>query len=182
MLLAGGQPSASWSKETASLQKTVSGVVIHVRTRTPEQIVAFYEARGFPPAAQQVLANHCFIGVSVRNQSGRVVWLEPGTWKIVAKTTGTGRVSPLSEQYWHHQWDRIALPSAQRSTFKWTRLPGMRDLRPNEPVGGNLAIPRIEGKFSLDMTFVTGANRNGSILRTQFTNLQCPRPQSPKNG
>lgn len=181
MSLLGSQPLPLWSDDGTDLRKTVAGVVIRVRTRTPEQIAAFYEARGFSSAARQVLANHCFIGVSIQNRSGRVVWLEPGKWKIDAKASGNRLVSPLSEEYWRHQWDRVLLSPAQRATFKWTQLPRARDLQPQEPVGGNLTLQRISGKFSLEMTFDTGNNRKGEILRTQFTDLRCPGVNRQKN-
>ncbi len=42
---------------------------------------------------------------------------------------------------------RSDLPQANRSTFGWTQLPAVRDLQPDEPVGGNLVFPGTTGSI-----------------------------------
>ena len=168
-------PSSSFpANDAVRMEKTVSGIRVRVSTRTPAQIAAFYEARGFSPAARQLIAKHCFIGVSIRNESGRVVWLEPGRWTITGRSAVGQAQSPLPEGYWRQKWREISLPAAQQTTFKWTQLPTIRDLQPNEPVGGNLTLSPITGKFSLEMTFDTNPDRKGDKLTVRFPGLFCP--------
>lgn len=164
----------------ADTGQTIEGVYLKATVRTPVQMSAFYEARGFPPGATALLSKYCFITVIVRNHSDRVVWLEPARW--TAKT-GDGRVdSPLTPEEWSRQWDRAGLAAAQRATFQWTQLPKSRDLQPNEPVGGNLTLRRFPGKFTLNMVFATGEAREGEPIRAEIPGLSCdvgPGPSKP---
>ena len=151
--------------------KTVNGVYLKATVRTPVQMAAFYEARGFPANATALLAKYCFVTVIVRNRSDRVVWLEPARWSIQASD---GRVAaPRTLEDWTREWEAVGLPGAQRAAFQWTQLPKTRDLQPHEPVGGNIAFRRFTGEFSLKMVFATGPERGGAPIRAEFTGLNC---------
>jgi hypothetical protein len=104
---------------------------------TPEQMAAFYEARGFPKAAIARISDTCFMTVHIENKSQGVIWLETGDWSF---TSNRQPLQRLGTDYWNRQWDAIDLPLANRATFGWTQLPAVRDLQPGEPVGGNNAV------------------------------------------
>lgn len=161
----------------ASEGKSVDGVYLKATVRTPVQMAAFYEARGFPQKATELLAKYCFVTVIARNRSNRVVWLEPARWIIRADN---GRISrPLTPGEWTKLWDSVGLPAAQRAAFQWTQLPGSRDLQPHEPVGGNLSFRRFPGKFTLQMEFATGRGRDGRPIQAEFPGLSCDIDSSP---
>jgi len=148
-------------------------LTIRVSPRAVPQIAAFYEARGFPEPAVKLISGHCFIGVTVKNDTDTVVWLEPGRWRAVpAEKPGTG-VAPLDRDYWQQQWLKIGLPPAKQATFRWTQLPESRDLRPQEPVGGNISIPATTRPFALELRFATGQDRAGPEIRRRFDGLHC---------
>jgi hypothetical protein len=140
--------------------------------RTPEQMAAFYEARGFPPAAIEKIKATCFVTVHIENRSQRVMWMEPDTWKFSSNDQPLQR---LDRDYWEAQWDAVSLPQANRSTFGWTQLPTVRDLQPDEPVGGNVVFPGTTDRFDLDAVFRTGQDRRGKVLEVRFENVACPR-------
>ena len=56
-----------------------------LRLHTPEQISAFYEARGFPPGALERIRQTCFITVHIDNKSDRVLWLETANWRLTSQ-------------------------------------------------------------------------------------------------
>ena len=87
----------------------------------------------------------------------------------------TKPVPRLGSEYWNAQWDEIDLPLAKRSTFGWTQLPAVRDLQPDEPVGGNIVLPRTTGTFDIEAQFYVGQDKRGGMLVTRFENIQCPR-------
>ncbi|HYQ72563.1 MAG TPA: hypothetical protein VET88_11640 [Gammaproteobacteria bacterium] len=138
--------------------------------RTPEQMAAFYEARGFPPAAIAKIKATCFITVHIENHSQRVIWMEPHNWKYHSEGQPLQR---LNSDYWATQWDAIDLPQASRSTFGWTQLPAKRDLQPHEPVGGNLVFPGKTGRFELAAVLETGQDRRGTPIEVRFENIEC---------
>lgn len=145
--------------------------------RTPEQMAAFYEARGFPPAAIAKIKATCFVTVHIENRSQQVIWMEPDTWKF---SSGDQPLQRLDSSFWDTQWDAIGLPQANRSTFRWTRLPAVRDLQPEESVGGNIVFPGTTGSFDLEANLQTGQERRGKQLRIRFENVNCAPGESAK--
>jgi hypothetical protein len=143
-----------------------------LRLNSPEQIAAFYEARGFPREAIERLRRTCFVMAHVENRGREIVWLELDNWRFVA---ASGEIRRLDRQYWDGVWNEIDLPQAKRSTFGWTQLPEVRDLRPGEPVGGNMILPATDGAFTLEADFHTGRDKRKGMLRLRFTDLHCAR-------
>jgi hypothetical protein len=102
-----------------------------------------------------------------------VVWLEPSRWRFA---DDQGRpVHRITREEWNARWQALGVPASSRSTFGWTQLPEQRDLRPGEPVGGNLALEPVPGPISLQARFHTGADRRGPELVLELSGLSCPR-------
>lgn len=142
---------------------------------TPEQITAFYEARGFPKAALERLRTVCFVTVHIENRSQRVIWLETANWDLAVDGE---RIQRINKQQWTNWWDDIDLPDANRSTFGWTQLPGVRDLQPEEPVGGNIILQADVRQFDLRARFLTGQDKRGNMLDIQFRDIKCPKEEA----
>lgn len=177
-VLAGPLPGMAQAITTTTTQEVViNGLTITVRTRTATQIAGFYEARGFPDSALELLARHCFMTVTIQNLSKQVVWLEPGRWRV--EQGAESRVL-LGAEYWRQQWRKNGLSPAKQATFRWTQLPKKRDLQPNEPVGGNITLLRMSGRkpgkssqFSINAVFATGQDRLGGDIHARFQGLSC---------
>lgn len=142
-----------------------------VITRAPVQMTAFYEGRGFPEQALELIKTTCFITAIVRNKEKDVVWLELKNWRFF---NDNGEITRLDRNFWHEQWQKLNVDQASRSTFDWTLMPETRNLQPHEPVGGNVIIPHQQGSFSIDAIFSTGENKRGNEIRAGFSNLTCP--------
>jgi len=175
VLLAG---TLSWLSATAD-DRTFQGpyvenddLLVRLIPRSPDQMAAFYEARGFPQAAIDRIRQTCFVTVHIENRSTNVIWLELDQWRF----TGDGKPLPrLDAAYWQAQWDDIGLRQASRSTFGWTQLPPVRDLQPDEPVGGNLVFPGTTKVLNIEAAFHTGADRHGKLIRLGFGNIGCSK-------
>ena len=138
---------------------------------TSEQMAAFYEARGFPKAALELISSACFITVHIENKSERVIWLETANWYLSSNSMALKR---LDKDHWDTRWDEINLPLASRATFGWTQLPVQRNLQPDEPVGGNIVLEGNIRKFNLDASFQTGKDKRGGMLEVRFQDIVCP--------
>jgi len=156
---------------TADTGKSPS-IELHASARSPDQIAAFYEARGFPRNAIVALTQTCFVTVSLHNRSDDVVWLEPSRWRFLDEH---GReVKRRDRAYWSALWEKLGVPMANRATFGWTQLPEVRDLRPSEPVGGNVALLPPSGRFRIEARFATGPDKQGKDISVTIDNLSCP--------
>jgi hypothetical protein len=147
-------------------------LLVVVVPRTPEQMAAFYEARGFPRAAIERIRRTCFVTVHIENRSRDVIWLDLGQWRF---SRDGNPLSRLDSDYWNAQWNDIDLRQASRSTFGWTQLPPLRDLQPDEPVGGNLVFPGGSETVTIEASFPTGAGREGAPIHVGFGAIRCDR-------
>jgi hypothetical protein len=141
---------------------------------TPEQMTAFYEARGFPRAALDLISNVCFVTVHIENKSRRVIWLETANWRFNSNSRAIQR---LEKDDWDAWWEQIDLPQANRATFGWTQLPAQRDLQPGEPAGGNIILGGDVRTFNLEAHFPTGTQKRGGMLEVRFQDINCHKEE-----
>ena len=165
-------PGSSRAREPVAPGMVVENeqLYLFVRLFTPQQIAAFYEARGFPKNAIERLRKTCFLMAHVENRGDEILWLDLQDWRFVG---ATGELRRLDREYWQAVWDELNLPQANRSTFGWTQLPEVRDLQPGEPVGGNLVLPLTAGPFTLEADFLTGKDRRHGRIEVRLRDLHC---------
>lgn len=143
-----------------------------VRLPSPEQMAAFYEARGFPAAAIERIRKTCFVMAHIENRGKRILWLDLDNWHF---TGPDGEIRRLDRKYWDAVWDEIDLTQANRATFGWTQLPAVRDLQPEEPVGGTLVLQPGDSPFTLAADFYTGENHRQGLVHVSFKDLRCAK-------
>jgi hypothetical protein len=164
-------PSIVHAEPKVTVEGATSGEFsFRVSARTPRQQAAFFEARHFAPEGIAAIAQTCFLTFGMVNKTSDIVWLELNNWRF---TDGESPVKRVSRPQWRELWEKIELPAANRATFDWTQLPETRDLQPDEPVAGNVALIAPSGTFSLEAVFRTGDNRQGAPIRVKVADLRC---------
>ena len=138
--------------------------------RTPEQMAAFYEGRGFPRQAIEATTQHCFITVGMRNISKTKIWLDLARWRIYNKQ---GDIARTNRDQWKQKWQQLNVSLASQATFNWTLLPETRDLHPDEPVGGNITLQPTDQPFTIEAVFATGEDQQGKPLVIKIDNVRC---------
>ena len=181
LLLSGLFASGLVAPATAAERTQVDGLEFSVEARTAEQLIAFYTARGLPANAVDEIARHCFLTVGMRNKRKDTVWLIPARWRFIDETSGRA-LKRMTRAQWQQAWQRLNVPAAARNTFGWTQLPERRDLQPDEPVGGNIALVAPQAAFTLIAEFPL-ASENSSpdtkrSLRIRVPNLRCGGEES----
>lgn len=145
-------------------------LTVRLSPRTPQQMAAFYEARGFSREMIDILSEHCFITVSIDNKSDNIIWLNLDKWQF---KNIDGTVIREDRTYWRERWTNMQIPLAHQSTFRWTLLPEQLDFRPGEYEGGNIILPRQGKPMTITATFDTGEKHTGTPIQINFTNVQC---------
>lgn len=145
-------------------------VKVRIVMRTPDQLTAFYLGRGFSHAAIDRILETCFITPIIQNKTLDVLWLDLDDWRF---SQGDRIIPRIARDYWPDQWRAAGLPQAHQSTFGWTLMPEVRDLRLDEGVGGSVVIPMQTRPFKLTMRFHTGADKQGPVKTVVFEDLQC---------
>ncbi|HEB83101.1 MAG TPA: hypothetical protein ENJ11_09605 [Gammaproteobacteria bacterium] len=147
--------------------------------RTPNQMMSFYEARGFPAEMRNLLEKQCFITVGITNTSNTRIWLDLSRWEfsINGKT-----VTPRPRDSWKERWQAMNIPLSKQSTFRWTLIPDTLDYLPGEREGGNLVLPFTPGYFSLTARFATGKDRQGKTITIKTDKLYCAEDAPVEEG
>ncbi len=140
--------------------------------RTPEQIAAFYYARGFPKAMIDRIVKACFITTGITNKSDKILWMDLADWQF---TTADKRpLRRFTRRYWFALWKKMQIPLRFQSTFRWTLIPKSLDYRPQEREGGNITLARTSKSFSLTALFHIGDTRhNARPLMLKLPDIRC---------
>jgi hypothetical protein len=113
-----------------------AGFKVEVTPLPPNQIGAFFEARGFSPQASTKIGADCVIKVVVRNLSARAIIRNSlADWRVRDKA---GHEQALRlEADWQQAWTSGAdvSPSA-RIAFRYSMLPTVETLKPGDWLQG----------------------------------------------
>ena len=143
---------------------------VSLAPRTPEQMAAFYEARGFGQAMIDILSAQCYVTVLIENKSADIIWLDLAQWHFA---NADGDVARPDRDYWKQRWQSLDIPLAHQSTFRWTLLPERLDFRPGEQEGGNIILPRLGKPLKITARFDTGSSRTGPPIEVMFNEIHC---------
>lgn len=145
-------------------------IVVRVIPREKENIIAFYQGRGFPERAYPEINNVCYVTFLIRNKSRSILWLELDNWQFMSSDKSFRR---LDRTYWKQVWQKHKLSRAHQSTFGWSLLPEQRDLHPDEPVGGSTTMTFTRDDIAVELRFKRGSQRDQGEKRIRFNNIQC---------
>lgn len=145
-------------------------LTVRLTARTPQQMAAFYEARGFGKEMLEIIKQQCFITIFIKNKSSNVVWHELAQWKFHNRD---GEIQRLDRHYWKQRWQTMQIPLAHQSIFRWTMLPESLDFQPAEREGGNIILPRTAKPFSVTATFSTMPDKYGPAIHMNLNNFEC---------
>jgi hypothetical protein len=169
-LLLGCASSVFAQERPGRLEYSTDELRLSLSPRTPEQLAAFYEARGFPNAMIELIRSRCFFTVGIHNKTRGILWHDLSRWRFLVDGQPVARIDRGA---WRSEWARLQAPMRSQSTFRWTLLPESLDFRPDEAEGGNVTLPRVEGEITLEAPFVKGVNRDGGEILARIDGLRC---------
>lgn len=154
------------------LQYDSPELAIGFMPRTPQQIAAFYEARGFSKPMIEKLKQQCFITIRIHNKSANIIWLDLSQWQF---NNTSGMIERRDRRYWNTMWNKMQIPLAHQSTFRWTLLPETLNFQPDEGEGGNIILPRNDKPIQIQATFPTQPDKSGIPITIKFKPIQCAK-------
>ena len=86
-----GTPQAEEKKRDKNRYED-DDIVVRVIPRNKENIIAFYQGRGFPQSSYDEINKVCYVTFLIRNKSHTVHWLELENWKFIGKEEGFKRL------------------------------------------------------------------------------------------
>jgi hypothetical protein len=114
------------------------GVHVSLTQLLPDQVRAFYVARGFDLDDADVFAEACVYMTVLRNDtaSGELDF-RLSDWEV--KHNAEARALPPLED-WLAQWEARGVPDSARLAFRWAQFPAEQSYAPGEWNQGMLAI------------------------------------------
>ena len=174
-------PVNSWAANVSQEKLTAKGTKfenqyfrLRLVPRTPNQIAAFYEARGFPSFAIAEVRKVCFITVGLGNRSKKKLYHDLSKWQFTDKD---GVVQRVLRPNWKQRWNKMGLEKRFQSTFRWTLMPEKLDFYPQEGEGGNLIFPRTGRPITLRTRIQIGKNKT-KIFEVTFKDITCAKDPS----
>lgn len=143
---------------------------MRILPRSPNQIAAFYEARGFPQFAIDELRQVCFITTGVGNKSEKQLFHDLSQWEFSDKN---GPAKRMLRQDWKERWQQLGLEKRFQSTFRWTLMPEKLDFYPQEGEGGNLIFPRTGNPITIKARLRLGKGSQARIYEVTFKDIRC---------
>ena len=155
---------------TTPLLLTTGELQIEFKPRSPEQMISFYEARGFPESMLDILGQQCFITVGIHNTGKTKIWMNLGNWRF---SSNGKTIKRIHRDTWKQRWQTMDIPLQNQSTFRWTLIPENLDYLPGEDEGGNVILPFTEGPINLEASFATGDDKQGPVLNIEYHKRHC---------
>lgn len=158
-----------------SWEARTRGVRLYLAQILPDQVRGFYGARGFDPAAIELLAaRHCVFQTIFQNESGTTaVRYRLNDWRVQQRPGGVARLELV--EHWQPEWERRGVAPAARLAFRWALLPTKHRYEIGDWNMGMIfiALP-LGSRFDLQFVWHRADRREQSWLR----DIHCAVEQS----
>jgi hypothetical protein len=147
---------ATWQTET-------DGIQVRLTQISPDQVRAFYQARGFSPEAAERYASECVFMTVVRNIGDIPVEHRLADWRYVV--AGQPDRAIRSKAEWEALWKQSGVSEAARIAFTWAQFPDTQTFAPGDWNQGMTTynVPR-GGQFDLRFVWRTGGKEYSGLL------------------
>ncbi|MCF6338449.1 MAG: hypothetical protein L3J84_10950 [Gammaproteobacteria bacterium] len=116
----------------------------------------------------ETLSAYCFFTASIKNKRNDVLQMDLARWEFVSRK---GKLQRIPRSQWPPLWEKMNIPLASQSTFRWMLLPETLHFYAHEKEGGNVVLRKTTAIFSLRARFGLGENTEPVIAIVN--NLQC---------
>ncbi len=127
------------------------GVALKATALQREQVAAFYQARGFAPAAIADYAAACVFSLELHNGGRQPLRLRLADLRAQSPS---GTVRFRQPQAWQAEWDRLGVAEPARIAFRWAQFQAGQEFAPGDWIMGMAALERrIDAPFRLVLQF-----------------------------
>lgn len=135
---------------------------------SPENVRAFYDNMGYPPAAVAAIARVCVFGTSIRNRGKAPIRYDVAAWRAV---TADGKSHPLiTKTDWLARW------KAEGIGADWSILPPQQTLQPGDWAQGFTTVEAPHGAY---ITLHYSWSEHGTRHQATLAGAQCGSDAKP---
>lgn len=125
-----------------------NGMAFRLTRILPDQVRAFYGARGFDAGTVETLVRACFFQTVIRNDTtDKTADVNLAEWRIENRVAGR----PLTlERDWQRRWEAMKLAASLRKTFRYALFPSVQRFAPGDwNMGMTSILPAPAERFNL---------------------------------
>lgn len=135
---------------------------------SPENVRAFYDNMGYPPAAVAAIARVCVFGTSIRNRGKEPIRYDVAAWRAV---TADGKSHPLiTKTDWLARW------KAEGIGADWSILPPQQTLQPGDWAQG---FTTVEAPHGAHISLHYSWSEHGTRHQATLAGAQCGSDAKP---
>ena len=135
---------------------------------SPENVRAFYDNMGYPPAAAAAIARVCVFGTSIRNRGRAPIHYDVTAWRAV---TADGKSHVLiTKTDWLSRW------KAEGIGADWSILPPQQTLQPADWAQG---FTTVEAPHGAHITLHYSWSEHGTRHQATLAGAQCGSDAKP---
>lgn len=159
--------------EPAPLRLERDGLKIEFAPLTPDQVRAFFLARGFVKAdTEHIVATACMfrsaIGSAFTKPGDPEVRVALGSWRVTPE--GEPARAPRTREDWEAVWKQRGTGEEPATAFYWALFPAEQTFAPADYNWGFLTFGLSPGtRFNLDLNWTSA----GKTHDAQFGGLEC---------
>jgi len=161
--LAGTESSVDADTGLSTWQAETDGIQVRLTQISPDQVRAFYRARGFSGEATERYAAECVFMTVVRNIGDTPIQHRLADWRYAI--AGQAPRAIRSKAEWERMWKRQGVTESARIAFNWAQFPATQTFAPGDWNQGmtTYSVPR-DGAFDLRFTWrADGKTHTGKI-------------------
>lgn len=150
-----------------------NNIEIQLNPLMPEQVRAFYLARGFSNKVIELIAHSCVYQTVIKNISAennaRSVSVDLSNWRLIDERGESGIESKSS---WQQKWSDMGETESAIIAFQWATFPWQQDFELTGDYGwGMILLGPITGEsFDLIARWKVG----GTPFQQKIEQLNCP--------
>lgn len=156
------------------------GVTIRLVQRLPDQTRGFFQARGFPAADADLIAQSCVFQTVFKNisQPSDPSPVEYNLRDWVVHAAGAPRAMKTRED-WRKEWAARQAPKPAQLAFEWSLFPTRQRYRPGDYNWGMAVFDLKPGTvFDLDVVW----HQYGKDHTARFRGMRCAPDIHPEPG
>jgi hypothetical protein len=161
--LAGTDTSVDADTGLTTWQTETQGIQLRLTQISPDQARAFYQARGFSPAAAERYASECVFMTVVRNIGDTPIQHRLADWRY--ESAGQPPRAIRSKAQWERIWKQQGVSESARIAFTWAQIPATQTYAAGDWNQGmtSYSVGR-GGTFTLRFAWRAGGKRHTGKL------------------
>lgn len=165
---AAAAPPAGPSNGADSWASRAHGVALHLTQLLPDQLRAFYLARGFAAADAELYATACVFMTVLRNdRTAGEIDFRLADWQL--DLDGERRALPALDD-WLARWRQRGVPEPAQIAFRWAQFPPAQAYAPGEWNQGMLAMDLPPGT---NFRLIARWQADGKSYEGELTDVRC---------